>query len=66
MTQYHGVSVKLSNLNLLQIKAPTKISTNLMLRFLSNLAGTKKTNFPDSFLLIGRQVSSLPKVFENN
>ena len=62
MTQYNSVNVKLSNLQLNELKNDTEVTLNI----LSNVTGecNDATNFPHKLFLTDRQVSRLRKVFK--
>ena len=67
MTQYNGLNVKLSNLQLNKLKSTIKNKSEVVLRLSSNMIGNfkNKTNFLHELLLTNRQVSNLRKVFKN-
>ena len=61
MTQYKTFSVKLSNLQLNNLKSRIKDGTEVTLKISSNVAGdsNNENNFPHKFLLNYAQVSKL-------
>ena len=67
MTQYNGLNVKLSNLQLNKLKSTIKNKSEVVLRLSSNMIGNfkNKTNFLHELLLTNRQVSNLRQVFKN-
>ena len=68
MTQYKTLNVKLSNLQLNQLKSGTKIGTEVTSKTSSNVVGDSndKNNFPRKLLLTNTQVSKLCKASANN
>ena len=68
MTQYKTLNVKLSNLQLNQLKPGTKIGTEVTSKTSSNVVGDSndKNNFPRKLLLTNTQVSKLCKASANN
>ena len=68
MTQYNRLNVKLSNLQLSELKFAIKNETEVFLRLSSNMIGNfdDETNFPHELLLTNRQVANLRKAFANN
>ena len=57
MAQHHSVSIKLSDLQLNELKSATKNSNYLTLRLPSNMIDTNETSFPHNLLLTDRHVS---------
>ena len=68
MTQYSGLNVKLSNLQLSKLKSAIKSETDVVLRLSSNMVGNSNdnTNFPRELLLTNRQVVNIRKTFSKN
>ena len=68
MTQYNSLNVKLSNLQLNELKSAKKNETDVVLRLSSNMVGNSgdNTNFPPELLLTARQVANIGKAFANN
>ena len=68
MTQYKTLNVKLSNLQLNNLKSQIKDGTEVTLKISSNVAGdsNNENNFPHKLLLNFTQVSKLRKAFSNN
>ena len=67
MTQYNSLSVKLSNLQLNELKSAIEDGTKKALRLSSNMMGDSddKINVPHELLLTSRQVKNLRKAFAN-
>ena len=67
MTQYNSLSVKLSNLQLNELKSAIEDGTKKALRLSSNMIGDSddKINVPHELLLTSRQVKNLRKAFAN-
>ena len=61
MTQYKTLNVKLSNLQLNNLKSQIKDGTEVTLKISSNVAGDSndENNFPHQLLLTNTQVSKL-------
>ena len=68
MTQYNTLNVKLSNLQLNELKLGIKNVTEVTLKISSNVVGDSndEDNFPHKLLLNNTQVSKLRKAFANN
>ena len=66
MTQYNSLNVKLSNLQLNNLKSAIKNKTEVVLRLSSNMIGDNETNFSHKLLLTNRQVANLRKAFANH
>ena len=68
MTQYNSINVKLSNLQLNNLRAAIKNETEVVLRLSSNMIGDSNddANFPHKLLLTDRQVSSTRKAFSDS
>ena len=68
MTQNNSVNVKLSNLQLNELKSAINYATEVTLKLSSNVTGDSngETNFPNKLLLTDRQVAKLRKTFANN
>ena len=62
------MNVKLSNLQLNELKSATKNESDVVLRLSSNMIGNSddETNFPDKLLLTNRQVATFRKAFVNH
>ena len=65
MTQYNSLNVKLSNLQLKNLKSAIKNETGVVLRLSLNTIGDDETNFSHKLLLTNRQVTNLRKAFAN-
>ena len=65
MTQYNGLNVKLSNLQLNKLKSAIKNGTEVVLTLSSSMIGDNETNFPHKLLVTNRQVANLCKAFAN-
>ena len=65
MTQYNGLNVKLSNLQLNKLNSAIKNGTEIVLRLSSSMIGDNETNFPHKLLVTNRQVANLCKAFAN-
>ena len=68
MTQYSALNTKLSSSQLNKLKSAIKNKNEVVLRLSPNMTGESndKTNFPHELMLTDRQVSSIPKAFDNN
>ena len=68
MTQYNSLNVKLSNLQLNELKSAIKNKFEVVLRLSPNMIGESndKANFPHELLWTDRQISSIRKAFSNN
>ena len=67
MTQYNSLNVKLSNLQLNNLKPGIKNETDVVLSLSSSMIGNSnyETNLPHRLLLTNRQVATLRKAFPN-
>ena len=67
MTQYNGLNVNLSNLQLNKLKSGLKYETNEVLRLSTNMIGNSddETNFPHNLLVTYRQFANVYKAFAN-
>ena len=67
MTQYNRLNVKLSNLQLSELKFAIKNETEVFLRLSSNMIGNfdDETNFPHELLLTNRQIANVRKALAN-
>ena len=67
MTQYNTLNVKLSNLQLNELKSRKKNGTEIILKLSSNVLGDSndQNNFLHKLLLTNSQVLKLPKAFAN-
>ena len=67
MTQYNRLNVKLSNLQLSELKFAIKNETEVFLRLSSNMIGNfdDETNFPHELLLTNRQTANVRKALAN-
>ena len=54
MTQYNGLNVKLSNLQLNKLKSAIKNGTEVVLTLSSSMIGDNETNFPHKLLVTNR------------
>ena len=68
MTQYNIANIKLSDLQLNELKLGTKNKTEILQRLSLNMIGYEimKTDVPYKLLLTNRQVANLCKAFTNN
>ena len=68
MTQYNSLKVKLSNLQLNELKSSIKKETDVVLRISSNMVSNSNDNinFPHELLLTNRQVANIRKGFANH
>ena len=68
MTQYNTLNVKLSNLQLNNLKSAINNETDVALSLSSNTIGNSddETNFPHKLLLTNRQVAKLRRAFANH
>ena len=68
MTQYNIANIKLSDLQLNELKLGTKNKTEILPRLSLNMIGYEimKTDVPYKLLLTNRQVANLCKAFTNN
>ena len=68
MTQYNSLNVKLSNLQLNELKSAIKNKFEVVLRLSPNMIGESndKANFLHELLLTDREISSIRKAFSNN
>ena len=68
MIQYNTLNVKLSNLQLNNLKSAISNETDVALSLSSNTIGNSddETNFPHKLLLTNRQVAKLRRAFANH
>ena len=68
MTQYNSLNVKLSNLQLNELKSSIKNKNDVVLRISSNMVSNSNdnTNFPHELLLTNRKVANIHKAFANH
>ena len=68
MTQYNTLNVKLSNLQIKELKSRITNGTKVTLKISSNVVGDSndENNFPHKLLLTNTQVSKLRIAFANN
>ena len=66
MTQYNRLNTKLSNSQLIKLKAAIKNENDEVIRLSPNMICDSNDNFPHELLLTNIQVSSIRKAFSNN
>ena len=68
MIQYNSLNLKLSNLQLDELKSAIKNEADVVLRLSSDMIGNSddEANFPQKLLLTNRQVANIRKAFAND